>query len=173
MKLQVIDDRPTPSNISQCGLVHIEVERAGACWLGLKFNIGTVGDQFVHNRLRVLRLEFGIAAEWRDEDVRADGLDAAHVPAKYPEVVRLHDELLNRYELRTRMPEFDAVEDASWRKEGGAIILHRDDAVSGLAQVLENGFLVERPESGKQNKTKTGQSGADHDEGNRSLELVL
>ncbi len=143
MEFDAVRDGTPPLHACQRGLVNVEAQGRLLRILRGEFDAGSVYDELIDNQLRVLRIEGQITAERGDENASAIGDDSRNVSGENAAVTAFNRELLNRDELSLliAVAEFDAVEDASGRREICRFIAANGNfAVAGFRKILNDGL---------------------------------
>ena len=138
VKFQVILDGIIPVQLPQSCFMYIEAEGFAVPLFWLELNEAAVGHEFIHDNVRVLRLERLLTAEWRNENVRAVGNYPRNMSPEDPHIAALHPELLNlnQLEMIFAVVELDPVQHASRREVRWMVALRGDGAVAGFFQIL-------------------------------------
>ena len=84
-------NRASPADVSKESIVDVEHEWLAVRIVGLEFHHRSVGDDFIHDDVRMLRLEPEIAAKRGNEYMGALGLNVQHVLPEQAQVGSLDD----------------------------------------------------------------------------------
>jgi hypothetical protein len=112
----------------------------------------------------MLRVEFCVGSEGRNENVRTGSRDAWHMPCENPGVTAFNDELGygDESELIPTVAELDIFEDASGMREVSRVITANGDrAVCGLGEIFLYRPFGEWPISHAQHGRRAEEDGCD------------